>query len=137
VKDAEWKEDVLQARVFDTARRTPIAQAQAFQAIYRVFLDKTQGPPAGALMSVLPKDMVLKRLTELAYDEAAFWQEASVSAEQVEATLAKEKEKISTVSVVTDPHDRAVVEVVHTDGKRYVHRVIGPTAKELGARLAR
>ena len=27
VKDAEWKDDALQAKVFDTARRTPIAQA--------------------------------------------------------------------------------------------------------------
>jgi lysyl-tRNA synthetase class 1 len=135
-KEADWKDDVLQAKVFDTARRTPIAQAQAFQAVYRVFLDKPQGPPAGALMAVLPKDFVLKRLAELPFDEAAFWQEASVSAEQVDATLAKEKEKIAGVkaSIVND--DRALVEVTHADGKTYVHRVIGPAAKAMVARLA-
>lgn len=137
VKDAEWKEDVLQARVFDTARRTPIAQAQAFQAIYRIFLDKHQGPPAGALMAILPKDMVLKRLTELPRDEAAFWQEASVSAEQVDATLAKEKEKIASVKAALVGDDRAEIEVVHNDGKAYVHRVIGPAAKDIVARAAR
>ncbi|MFT3769019.1 MAG: lysine--tRNA ligase [Minicystis sp.] len=137
VKDAEWKEDVLQARVFDTARRTPIAQGQAFQAVYRVFLDKVQGPPAGALMAVLPKDFVLKRLGELPYDEAAFWQEASVSAEQVDATLAKEKEKIAGVKATLVGDDRAVVEVTHADGKAYVHRVSGAAAKEIVGRVGR
>jgi lysyl-tRNA synthetase class 1 len=134
VKDAEWKEDTLQAKVFDTARRTPIAQAQAFQAIYRIFLDKTQGPPAGALMSVLPKDFVLKRLAELPFDEAAFWQESSVSPEQLDATLAKEKEKIASVKATLVSDDRAAVEVTHNDGKTYVHRVIGPAAKDVAAR---
>lgn len=135
VKDAEWKDDVLQARVFDTARRTPIAQAQAFQAVYRVFLDKVQGPPAGALMAVLPHDFVQKRLAELPFDEAAFWQEASVPADQVDATLAKEKEKIASVKAALVAGDRAEIMVTHADGKTYVHRVSGPAAKDLVARI--
>jgi lysyl-tRNA synthetase class 1 len=136
VKDAEWKEDVLQAKVFDTARRTPIAQGPGFQAVYRVFLDKPQGPPAGALMAVLPREMVLARLAELPLDEAAFWQEASVTPAQVEATLAKEKEKISSVKATLAGDERAEIVVTHADGKAYVHRVIGPEAKEIAARFA-
>jgi lysyl-tRNA synthetase class 1 len=136
VKDAAWKEDVLQGCVFDTARRTPIAQAQAFQALYRIFLDKPQGPPAGALMAVLPRDFVLKRLGELPPDEAAFWQEASVTLEQVEATLAKEKDKVAAVKVAPAGDGRAVIEVTHADGKAYVHRVTGAAATD-AARLSR
>ncbi|APR80043.1 Lysyl-tRNA synthetase (class I) [Minicystis rosea] len=135
VKDAEWKEDVLQAKVFDTARRTPIAQAQAFQSIYRIFFDKPQGPPAGALMSVLPKDFVLERLAELPVDEAAFWQAASVTPAQVDATLAKEEEKIASVKATLVSEDRALIEVTHADGKVYAHRVSGPSAKDVVAKI--
>ena len=135
VGTSDWAEDALQARVFDTARKTPIAQGAAFQAIYRVFLDKPQGPPAGALMAVLPRDFVRKRLGELPLDEATFWQEASVTAEQVDATLLKEKEKIASVKATMIGADRAEIEVTHADGKTYVHRVVGPSAGDLAARL--
>jgi lysyl-tRNA synthetase class 1 len=125
----EWKEDVLQAKVFDTARRTPIPQAAAFQAIYRIFLDKPQGPPAGALMAVLPREMVLRRLRELAYDEAAFWREAAVTAEALAATLLKEKERIAGVTKRLVGAERAEVEVAHADGKVFVHRLVGEDLK--------
>lgn len=137
VKVAEWKDDVLQARVFDTARRTPIAQAQAFQAVYRVFLDKPQGPPAGALMSVLPRDLVLARLTELPYDEATFWKETAVTKEQFEAAIAKEKDKIASVAGVVHADDLAEIEVTHLDGKTYIHRVLGPDARQVVDTAAR
>jgi hypothetical protein len=87
-------------------------------------------------MAVLPRDFVLKRLAELPLDEAAFWQEASVPAEQVEATLAKEKEKTASVKAALVGDGRAEIEVTHADGKAYVHRVIGPAAQALVARLA-
>jgi lysyl-tRNA synthetase class 1 len=134
-KEGPWKEDALQAKVFDTARRTPIAQAQAFQAIYRVFLDKPQGPPAGALMAVLPQDFVQKRLTELPLDEAAFWQEASVTVEQVEAALGKEKDKIANTKAALVGEGRAEVQVTHADGKVYVHRLVGAAAQAIVAKL--
>ncbi len=130
---AEWKDDALQAAVFDTARRTPVAQSVAFQAVYRVFLDRPQGPPAGALMAVLPRDMVLKRLTELPYDTAAFWKETATTRAQVAAAIEKEKAKIAavTATLFNDEHaDRAEIQVTHADGKVYAHRVIGDEARE-------
>ncbi len=137
VKDAPWKEDALQAKVFDTARRTPLAQGPAFQAIYRVFLDKKEGPPAGALMSVLPRDFVLARLGALPYDEAAFWQEAAETEDQLQAALAKEKDKIARVSGRVAGEGRAEIEVTHHDGKTFVHRVTGADAAGIVARAAR
>jgi lysyl-tRNA synthetase, class I len=137
VKDAPWKEDALQAKVFDTARRTPIAQGPAFQAIYRVFLDRKEGPPAGALMAVLPRELVLKRLVELPFDEAAFWSEAAETEEQLDAALAKEKDKIARVSGRALGEGRAEIEVTHQDGKAFVHRLVGPKVAEIVARTAR
>ncbi len=43
LKDAEWKDDNLQVTVFNAARLTPIAQPEAFKAIYRVLLDRESG----------------------------------------------------------------------------------------------
>jgi lysyl-tRNA synthetase class 1 len=130
VEGAEWKDDALQAKVFDTARRTPIAQAAAFQAVYRVFLDKAQGPQAGPLMAVLPKEMVLKRLRELPHDEAAFWQQAAVTVAQVEAAIEKDKAKIAGVAATLAGDERAEILVTYADGKVQAHRVVGPAAKE-------
>jgi lysyl-tRNA synthetase, class I len=135
VKDAPWTEEALQAKVFDTARRTPIAQAAAFQAVYRVFLDKPKGPPAGALMAVLDRSFVLARLVALPFDEAAFHRETAVTAADVDAALAKDKDKISSVKATLTGDARAEVEVTHTDGKVHVLRVLGEGAREIAARI--
>jgi lysyl-tRNA synthetase class 1 len=128
IQGEAWSEDALQAKVFDTARRAPVAQSVAFQAIYRVFLDKVQGPPAGALMAVLPREMVLARLRELPADDAAFWRETASSPSAIRAALEKEKAKIVNVTSVSVGPDRAEVVVTHLDGKVFVHRLLGPDA---------
>jgi lysyl-tRNA synthetase class 1 len=133
--EAEWKDDVLQAKVFDTARRTPIGQAAAFQAVYRVFLDKPQGPPAGALMAVLPRAFVLERLGALPFDEATLWKETAVTPEALDATLLKEKDKVARVEATLAGDERAQILVTHADGKVYLHRVVGPAAAAVVARL--
>jgi lysyl-tRNA synthetase class 1 len=125
VREAPWAEDALQAKVFDTARRTPIAQSAAFQAIYRVFLDKAAGPPAGALMAVLDRAFVLERLAALPLDDDAFWAEASVGVDAVHAAIQKDGDKVAKVSGVV-ANGRALVEVTHKDGKSFVHRMTGP-----------
>ena len=135
VEGAEWKDDTLQAAVFDTARRTPIAQPAAFSAIYRVFLDKPQGPPAGPLMAVLDRAFVLKRLTELPFDEAAFWREAAVTPAQIEAAIEKDRAKIAGVKAALVGEERAEVQVTLTDGKVQVYRVVGAAAKEAADRI--
>ena len=137
VKDSPWSEDALQAKVFDTARRTPIPQSSAFQAVYRVFLDKTQGPPAGALMAVLPRDFVLARLGELPTDDAAFWAETAVTPEQIKAALEKDKDKIAAVADKAVADERAEIDVTHKDGKVFVYRLAGASAKQAAAEIVR
>nr|VFJ75468.1 MAG: lysyl-tRNA synthetase, class I [Candidatus Kentron sp. FW] len=58
----DWEEDPLQTAIFDSARLTPLPAKAAFEAIYRLFLAKTDGPRAGALLSYLARDFVMERL---------------------------------------------------------------------------
>ncbi len=85
-----WEDDALQAKVFDTARRTPIDQGAAFKAFYRLFLDKEQGPRAGALMAVLERAFVKRRLGELPLEHVAFLKESASTVDDIRAWLAKE-----------------------------------------------
>jgi lysyl-tRNA synthetase class 1 len=61
---ATWQAEELQTALFATTKELGIAQPVAFQAVYRVFLGKDKGPKAGALLSYLERDFVLRRLQE-------------------------------------------------------------------------
>nr|VFJ71103.1 MAG: lysyl-tRNA synthetase, class 1 [Candidatus Kentron sp. FM]VFJ72270.1 MAG: lysyl-tRNA synthetase, class 1 [Candidatus Kentron sp. FM]VFK19986.1 MAG: lysyl-tRNA synthetase, class 1 [Candidatus Kentron sp. FM] len=58
----KWHEDALQTSIFDAARLTPLPAKQAFEALYRLFLGKENGPRAGALLSYLEPGFVMERL---------------------------------------------------------------------------
>lgn len=96
--DVPQEDDALQAALFDVARLTPIAPAQAFKALYRVLLDRDSGPKAGNLLAFLDRDFLLKRLRELPYDEGTFWQETGVSREDFEAWLTEHEPHINRIS---------------------------------------
>lgn len=93
--DTPREDDALQAVLFDVARLTPLAPAQAFQAVYRVLLDRDSGPKAGNLLAFLDPDFVVKRLQKLPYDEHTFWQETCISQEEFDAWLAEYRPHIS------------------------------------------
>lgn len=95
--DVPQEDDALQAALFDVARFTPIAPAQAFKALYRVLLDRDSGPKAGNLLAFLNQDFLLKRLRELSYDEAVFWKETGISREDFEAWLAEHEPHINRI----------------------------------------
>lgn len=94
-----WEEDTLQAKIFEVARQAPIPAAQAFQAIYRVLIDRDSGPKAGNLIAFLDLEFVAKRFTELSYSKAAFWRETAVQKEELESWLAEHHSHIIGVSV--------------------------------------
>lgn len=81
LEKCDWKNEDLQAAVFDAARLTPIDQPSAFAAFYRVILDKAAGPKAGNLLAFLERDWVVGRLREPGFDEAAYL-EASATTEE-------------------------------------------------------
>lgn len=95
--DIPQEDDALQAALFDVTRLTPIAPAQAFKALYRVLLDRDSGPKAGNLVAFLDRDFLLKRLRELSYDAAVFWQETGVSQDDFEAWLAEHEPHINRI----------------------------------------
>lgn len=93
------EDDALQAALFDTARLTPIAPQQAFQALYRVLLDRDSGPKAGNLLAFLDHDFVVKRCQELAYSKHVFWQETGVRPEEFDTWLAEHHTEVKRLSV--------------------------------------
>lgn len=54
----------IHARLHELKSEIPIAPADLFKAIYRIFLARDSGPKAGWFLAGLPHDFVLKRLGE-------------------------------------------------------------------------
>jgi lysyl-tRNA synthetase class 1 len=62
--------EAWQALVFDVARERELPAGQAFGALYRAFLGRSNGPRAGWLLASLPLDFALQRM-QVAADEGA------------------------------------------------------------------
>jgi lysyl-tRNA synthetase, class I len=58
--------EAWQSAIFEAAASTGVSAGLAFQAIYRSFLGRTNGPRAGWLLASLETDFVLARLREAA-----------------------------------------------------------------------
>lgn len=97
-----WEGDALQVCIFNAARLTPIDQPSAFKAIYRVLLDRDNGPKAGNLISFLDRDFVVHRCSELGIDKFKFWNETGITQEAFEQWLSKESSRISFFSANLD-----------------------------------
>ena len=147
---SKWESDALQIVVFNATRLTPIDQPGAFKAIYRVLLDRDNGPKAGNLLSFLDCDFVVRRCLELPVDKFKFWEETGMKDETFEQWLAKEKPNVTEMSAKLDfvsigrdlppnppgqhhEHGLGVVEFFPrmTDGKTYCKRVLFERFKSL------
>lgn len=98
LSQSKWSDDELQRCVFNAARLTPIDQPSAFRAIYRVLLDRTNGPKAGNLLSFLDRDFVVRRCYEVHVNHLDFWMETGITDEEFEQWLAEEKNNIVSLS---------------------------------------
>jgi lysyl-tRNA synthetase class 1 len=94
----KWEDDALQMAIFNAARLTPLPQSKAFQAIYRVLLDRDNGPKAGNLLSFLEPEFVLRRFAELPVNIFLFWAETSIGREEFEGWLSEHKGEIKDVA---------------------------------------
>lgn len=56
--------DELHLRLHELKTEVPIAPTELFKALYRIFLNRDSGPKAGWFLASLPRDFVLKRLSE-------------------------------------------------------------------------
>ena len=125
--DTPWEGDALQVCIFNAARLTPIDQPAAFKAIYRVLLDRENGPKAGNFLSFLDRKFVEQRFRELPIDKAAFWKESAVDDTALQQWLGKERPNISSVLARRDSANGAsIVELVASmnDGKTHCRRVL-------------
>ena len=122
-----WLDDSLQAKVFEVARLTPIDQPVAFKAIYRVLLDREQGPKAGNLLAFLEPNFVISRFRELPYDTLEFWRQTATSEEDLAKWQEQQREKIAGMTWTSAMEGSvASFDLTFTlkDGKRQVKRVL-------------
>ncbi len=87
-------EDAYQKLIFDTARLTPVSQKDAFAAIYRVLLDKEQGPRGGALLAYLDREFLIKRFSDISFSRDAFWNESGITGDQCKDWFEQHKGQI-------------------------------------------
>jgi lysyl-tRNA synthetase, class I len=130
--DTSWDGDALQVCIFNAARLTPIDQPAAFKTIYRVLLDRENGPKAGNFLSFLERKFVEERFHELPVDKAAFWKESAVDDAALQQWLGKERPNISAVLARCDTADStSIVELVASmnDGKTHCKRVLVTSEK--------
>lgn len=119
----KWEGDALQVCIFNAVRLTPLDQPGAFKAIYRVLLDRENGPKAGNFFSFLERDFVVRRFLEVPLDQAKFWQETAVDEATMVSWLAREKPNITAVSAKEAKGDHGVgleLDATMADGK--IHR---------------
>jgi lysyl-tRNA synthetase class 1 len=123
----KWEGDALQVCLFSAARLTPIEQPLAFKAVYRVLLDRENGPKAGNFLSFLNQDFVVRRCLEMPFDKNEFLKETAVDKEAVEKWLQKEKPNITGISArqETNSAGQTYTEflVTMSDGKTHARRV--------------
>lgn len=150
LSDTPWEDGALQVCIFNAARLTPIDQPSAFKALYRVLLDRDNGPRAGNFLSFLDRQFVVRRYAELPVDNLRFWEETGLSDEAFEQWLAKEKSNIVGLSARLDflsigrdlppnllghhhEHGLGIIEFFPTmaDGKTYCKRVLFERLKSL------
>ncbi len=135
INNSKWTEKDLQTAMFSAARLTPILPKDSFEAFYTVLLDKKQGPKAGNLMYFLEKEYLLKMFTSVKFDRIKFWKHTSLTVNEFEFWLNKEKSNIVKSDVridfinreknTTQTYSTGVIEFTFkmTDNKTYLKRI--------------
>jgi lysyl-tRNA synthetase class 1 len=127
LRDGAWEDELLQTKIFEAARMTPIEQGSAFKAIYRVLLDRDSGPKAGNLLAFLDRPFVIDRFRELPVDKIAFWRESATSESAMAAWMDEHRDKIAATSWTSEVAGSiAIFELVieMKDGKKQLKRLV-------------
>ncbi|UCE85626.1 MAG: lysine--tRNA ligase [Deltaproteobacteria bacterium] len=144
LRDAPWEEDAIQATIFDVARLTPLPQRDAFEAVYRVVLDRDSGPKAGSLLAFLERDFATSRLAELPCAEAEFFEETAVDAEACGRWLGELGARVRSVRALefhpleagADPRGALDLRVALDDDKTHLRRLRIERRSALAERVA-
>ena len=62
LEGSNMQADQIHEAIYDSAIATEIKPAEAFRLIYKLFLNKDQGPKVGFFLSSLDKDFVINRI---------------------------------------------------------------------------
>lgn len=64
LKDVEWEGEAIHAVLHETKNQMQLSPKEAFNSLYRIFLNKDNGPQAGWFLAALDVDFVCNRLKE-------------------------------------------------------------------------
>jgi lysyl-tRNA synthetase class 1 len=62
--DTNMQADKIHEAVYNSAVKIDLKPAEAFKLLYRLFLNKDQGPKIGFFLSSLDKEFVLNRIAQ-------------------------------------------------------------------------
>ncbi len=64
LKGCAWNGDVVHNTVYETAKSSGLGAKKGFQTLYRIFIERRNGPRMGYFLATLEKDFVLARVAE-------------------------------------------------------------------------
>jgi lysyl-tRNA synthetase class 1 len=64
IHDTNMEADKIHEAVYNSAVKTDLKPADAFKLLYKLFLNKDQGPKIGFFLSSLDKDFVINRIAQ-------------------------------------------------------------------------
>jgi len=64
LQSLDWSGDKIHDSVYESAKSCAIGAKGGFQVLYRIFIDRKQGPRLGYFLSTLDKEFVLQRIEE-------------------------------------------------------------------------
>jgi len=70
LQSLDWSGDKIHDSVYESAKSCAIGAKGGFQVLYRIFIDRKQGPRLGYFLSTLDKEFVLERIRQ-AIDSAS------------------------------------------------------------------
>jgi lysyl-tRNA synthetase class 1 len=128
-----WEPAKVQICLFDTARITPISQADGFSALYTVLLDRQSGPKAGNLLAFLEREFVIARLSEVPMPSVTdFWADTAITEQELEDWVVSVRSKIVTASAETFFERMGILELTAelSDSKIHLRRCIISSLEE-------
>ncbi len=66
LQGCEWAGDAIHDTVYETAKESGLGAKKGFQALYRIFIERRNGPRMGYFLATLDRDFVLRRIAEAA-----------------------------------------------------------------------
>ncbi len=66
LRGSDWDGDLIHNTVYETAKESGLGAKKGFQTLYRIFIERRNGPRMGYFLATLDREFVLQRISEAA-----------------------------------------------------------------------